>query len=128
MHDLVLLYRVHAGRLERERGSREPVLPRPADTARHLVKRELETLWRQVDAGYLWFDAGANVFRRTLKGSYLMYWKTLRPWKQRLAAAQERKLRRVLQDLGMGAPEEYSPDPKDADAPPALSYESPGPL
>jgi hypothetical protein len=123
MRDLDVLYRLHAARVERDGKGRPSTLPAPEAAFDYLVAQELRVLWRQVEAGYLWFDASDRSFRRTLRGALVIYWKLLWPWKQRLEAADERKLRRVLRELGMGSPEEYAPNPKD-EAAPALAYGS----
>ena len=123
MCDPAVLYRLHAARVARDRRGRPTRLPTPEGAFAYMVAMDMKTLWRQAEAGYLRFDAADGVFRRTLTGAYVFRWKMLWPWKQRLAARHERKLRAVLEELGMGTPEQYSPDPKGA-VPPGLHYES----
>jgi len=123
MRDLGLLYRLHAARVDRRRGGRQTRLPSPEAAFAYAVAHEAKTLWRQVEAGDYWFDAAGGAFRRTLKGSFLQHWKLLWPWKQRLIDHHDQNLRRALREVGMGTPEEYSPDPKD-EVKPALAYHS----
>jgi hypothetical protein len=123
MRDLEVLYRFHTARVARDRGERCPKLPPPEAVLAHLGYHDTRTFRRQVDAGYMWFDADDEVFRRTLKGAFVFHWKLLWPWKQIRAAREERKLRRVLREVGMGTPEDYSPNPKD-EVKPALAYHS----
>ena len=126
MYDIELLYRLHAARVARDRGGLNTKLPSADEVIRYTAAADTKTLWRYVEAGYLWFDAGDGVFRRALKGALLMSWRMLWPWNQRLAASSDRKLRRELQLLGMGVPEDYRPDPQDSPARPALSYVTSG--
>jgi hypothetical protein len=123
MRDVEVLYRLHSGRVARDRGGRQPKLPPRDAVFAHVLHHEQRALWTQVEAGYYRFDPDDGVFRMTLKGGFLLHWKLLRPWKPILLARDEQKLRRVLRELGMGTPEEYPPDPKD-EVKPALAYHS----
>ena len=124
MFDLSVLHRLHVARVARARGGREVKLPPPEQALARVRENEHAVLLRQAQAGYMWFDPSCDAFRLTLKGALFMRWKMLWPWRDWLAAQYERKLRRVLREVGMGMPEDYSPHPKDADAPPGLSYAS----
>jgi hypothetical protein len=124
MEDLSVLHRLHVARVARLRRGRDLVLPPAEEAVAYLRAGELKELWRQVAAGYMWFDADGNTFRRTLKGAFLMYWKLLWPWKQRLASRNEQKLRRELRDLGMGTPEDYRPSPQGPEPPQRIAYAS----
>jgi hypothetical protein len=124
MRDLAALYRLHAFRADRAGPPAERKLPdQPVD---YLRQQNLEILWRQVEAGYFWFDADSNVFRRRLKGTFLMTWKLLWPLRPLADRRNERKLRRDLRAAGMPPPEDHRPQPPDE--PPSespLSYRRP---
>ena len=124
MFDLSVLHRLHVARVALFRRGRDATLPPPEHALQFLQEQEQMGHLHRARSGHLWFDAGQDAFRLTLKGAASMRWKLLWPWKQRLASRHERRLRRVLAEVGMGTPEQYAPHPKDAEAPPGLSYES----
>jgi hypothetical protein len=107
MDDLPVVYRLHAARVERARQGRATFLPARDQVVAYLRATNTRTLWRQVAAGYFWFDAPSGAFRRTLRGSFLMYWRLLWPWKQLRCSRLDRKLRRAIAEVGMGRPEDY---------------------
>ena len=65
---------------------------------------------RCVDRGYYRLDAGAGVYRKTLKGSLQTY-RLLWPWQEVLQKRMDRELRAELEACGMGRPEAYAMQP-----------------
>ena len=59
---------------------------------------EQRVIDQAIRRGYLRHDADGAV-RHTLRGSYLMTWRLLWPWKQITIARQARKLRRTLAEF-----------------------------
>jgi hypothetical protein len=99
MKEPVFLYDLHRRRVERLRGERQLKPPPPADPAasiQWLLDLHHRTVRRQFDHGYYWRDEAAGVYCKTIKGTFLMTWKLLWPWKQLRLARHARKLRREL--------------------------------
>ena len=94
-----LLYELHRRRVERLRAQRvlafEPAIE-PGASIKWLRDLHDRTVQRQFAAGYYRHDEGAGVYRKTVKGTFLMTWKLLWPWKQIRLARHARKLRREL--------------------------------
>jgi len=99
MTNVTVMYYLHARRVERLRDGRDSVPappPEPAVLIQWLRDQHQRTVRRQLDAGYYWHDEPAGVYRKTLKGTFLMTWKLLWPWKQLRLGRHARKLRREL--------------------------------
>jgi hypothetical protein len=97
MSHVSLLYRLHRARAARSRGGRGTVMPqRTAEEIERAMNRtEGDVIERAIAHGYVRRDTDGRV-RSTLRGSYLMTWRILWPWKQLVMAGQARRLRRVL--------------------------------
>jgi hypothetical protein len=53
----------------------------------------------QVERGWLYHDAAENVYRTTIRGSYLISWGLLQPFKGLRTLAMRRRARRILQEF-----------------------------
>lgn len=96
-----LLYAIHRARVERSGRAADPrVLPEPGQEQEFLRAEHRRELGRVADAGYLWLDEPAGLYRMTLKGAYIMTWRMLWPLKPLRSAARRRKARRELLRLG----------------------------
>jgi hypothetical protein len=122
MGDVSVLYRLHATRVDRDRRGRATVLPPPERARQRMHEESLEWLWRLVRAGYYRYDRDGDVFRPTLQGAFLAYWKLNWPWKQHILARNEQKLRREMDSVGMGSPEAYLVQPRGPEVPTVIAY------
>jgi hypothetical protein len=100
MQDFATLWRLHAARLKRvaDRPLPPPARDRAAD---YLVELERRVMQGAVDHGYLRPDPAAQVYRQTLKGTFLMIWRILRPWRGITERRTARKRAAVLREVGM---------------------------
>jgi hypothetical protein len=105
LHDFALLRQLHDARVARS--GRTPVAHSNFDAGEFLRKTNQRVMKLQVEAELFAFDSAARLYRRTLRGSYLMTWRLLWPQKQMRQARQRRKLVAALAEAGMGRPEQY---------------------
>ena len=120
MRDVATLYRFHLARVERLRGGRTIKLFH--DPMQYVLDGNRRTMRRMVEKGYFVLDAGAGVYRKTLKGcllTYRMFW----PWKGFIASRFDRTFRAELAICGMGRPEEYAMQPVGFSEDPMLDYD-----
>ncbi len=96
--DPVRLHRVHELLASRARGAKE-ALPSDGDVAGRVSEAMTRTMQEQVETGYMYFDAAANVYRPTWKGAMLMSWKLLPPLRQIRYARLKRRAERLLEEL-----------------------------
>jgi hypothetical protein len=96
--DPARLHRVHEALAGRAGCAKEP-LPTGADLVGRLSDAMTRTMQEQVQTGYMYFDAGARVYRPTWKGAALMSWKLLPPVRQIRRRRLERRARRLLEEL-----------------------------
>jgi hypothetical protein len=109
MENFKLLWRLHQARLARFPGTDRP-LPPPASARQaeaYLDQLHAQVMGVQVHGGYFTEDAAAGVYRRTIKGSFLMTWRLLWPWKGIRQREHARRLAQVLAKVEMGRPEDY---------------------
>lgn len=114
--DPALLWKAHGRRLEDARRSRDPrVAPAPGQEKEYLEAEHERELNRMVECGYFYRDKTSKDLRLTWKGAFLTTWKLQQPvrrWRTRL---EERKGRRLWNELGLGDP---APPAGAANAPP----------
>lgn len=114
MNHAPTLFKLHAARIERLRGGVAVMMPDMSHGAiERLVRKDEEAfVKRAIEIGYLRRDASGAVLR-TLRGSYLMTWRILWPWKQLIARRQDRKLQRTLAEFPevMAAARDVPPSP-----------------
>jgi hypothetical protein len=100
MNHPAMLYKLHRARAAQLRGGRATVMPAATPEGMDALMRDTErrVIERAIQRGYLRRGAGGQL-RSTLRGSYLMTWRILWPWKHVTMARHARKLRRALADF-----------------------------
>jgi hypothetical protein len=91
--DPVVLWRLHCARVRRLSSSMRaaPKFIQPGHEIEHFEERETRGLKRCLDRGYYYLDDKTGLYRKTLKGAYLMTWKLLPPIKQVRRWVNERR-------------------------------------
>jgi hypothetical protein len=100
MNHAAMLWKLHRARAQRLRNGQMPVMPPPGSDGVDALVRDSErrVIDHAIGRGYLRRDADGEI-RHTLRGSYLMTWRLLWPWRHIAMARQARKLRRTLAEF-----------------------------
>ncbi len=98
-HDL---YAVHCRRMIQISSAIEPLPPVGTEIAIQ-EQRMIEDFEEQVNFGRLYLDRGANSYRPTWKGAYLMTWGQFQPMKSLRNSLAQRKSVATLKELNASA-------------------------
>ena len=100
MNHAAMLWRLHRARAQWLRHGQVPVMPPAGSDAVDALVHDSErrVIDHAIGRGYLRRDADGEI-RHTLRGSCLMTWRLLWPWKHITMARQARKLRRTLAEF-----------------------------
>lgn len=99
VRDVARLYSIHEKTVER---SGSPVWPGPAVSASEwLESAKLEQLESQVEAHRMYFDAGEQLYRPTVRGALLACWIEVPPVKRIRRWHRERRATKLLERYGV---------------------------
>ena len=100
VRDPVRLFRIYQALVARQYGAlrREPADYR-TDPGGFLGAAMARELGQQIDTGYLWLDDGAQVYRPTWKGAFLMTWKLMQPFRDIGEWRSDRRARTLVREL-----------------------------
>jgi hypothetical protein len=101
--DITLLYRLHQAQLRHYAPDRKPTVEGFTDIVEVLQREHTETYGRLIQLGYFFLDAAKEQYVPTWKGTFLMTYRFLPPFRQIRKFMHARQTNSALQTLGFGS-------------------------
>lgn len=100
VNDVKELYRLHQYMMKKSNITAKKVLYEPGQAISYLNEYALRKSYdKQVEKGWLSYDAAGDCYRPTVKGAYLMTWGQLQPMKWFRVQAMQRREQQILTEF-----------------------------